>query len=108
MQVSSVSFLVHDKELIVFVIVIWRPCKCGNLGYVPEKEPRFWELEDCTGAAKSAIGICRTNTFTRNGDKQMLGCFLQGARFNHSCRPNVVWYWGDKTDAVLKMHVTKD
>ncbi|CAE7891898.1 FOL3 [Symbiodinium microadriaticum] len=69
---------------------------------------QFWELEDCTGAAKSAIGICRTNTFTRNGDKQMLGCFLQGARFNHSCRPNVVWYWGDKTDAVLKMHVTKD
>ncbi|CAE7236829.1 FOL3 [Symbiodinium necroappetens] len=69
---------------------------------------QFWELEDCTGAAKSAIGICRTNTFTRNGDKQMLGCFLQGARFNHSCRPNVVWYWGDKADAVLKMHVTKD
>eukprot|EP00439_Symbiodinium_sp_Y106_P012484 s1384_g1.t2 len=68
---------------------------------------QFWELEDCTGAEKSAIGICRTNTFTRNGNKQMLGCFLQGARFNHSCRPNVVWYWGDKTDAVLKMHDCK-
>ena len=73
----------------------------------PSSQQQFWNLEDCLGSPKSAIGICRTNTFTQNENKQMLGCFLQGARFNHSCRPNVVWHWGDSPNSVLKMHVSR-
>ena len=77
-------------------------------GLSADSQRQFWNLEDCLDSRKSAIGICRTNTFTQNGNADILGCFLQAARFNHSCRPNVVWYWGDQPESVLKMHVTKN
>jgi len=70
----------------------------------------FWAMHDSHTIAgeKTAIGICRTNNFALNGQPNTMGCFPIGGRFNHSCRPNIVWYWSEQPGAKLVFHATRE
>mmetsp|Transcript_30185 Transcript_30185/g.83012 ORF Transcript_30185/g.83012 Transcript_30185/m.83012 type:complete len:388 (+) Transcript_30185:110-1273(+) len=67
-------------------------------GLTKEETAAFWCLSDChaSEAEKSAFGIWQTNAIATGEDGSTTtsnGLYLLGARFNHSCAPNVNRCW---------------
>jgi len=79
------------------------------LQLAPANQESFWALQDChaTDGSKTASGIFQTNAIAGvEALGSSSGVYGVGARFNHSCKPNVNRSWSEPLQAEL-FHVTQ-